>query len=130
MREIIHIQAGSLSNYTGTHYWNTQENYFDYDEDDISITDHNISFKEGRDEHVRPVYYLRQPVPVVRHLHPIYRIGLLCVRGSLLLIRNVRVVFARRVEASAHAPCLCKANFGTLTRYSDQEESLTLPTTW
>ncbi|KAH0837910.1 hypothetical protein J3R83DRAFT_6141 [Lanmaoa asiatica] len=51
MREIIHIQAGSLSNYTGTHYWNTQENYFVYDEDDI---DYNISFKEGRDEHNQP----------------------------------------------------------------------------
>lgn len=57
MREIIHIQAGSLSNYTGTHYWNTQESYFVYDEDDITITDYNISFKEGRDEHVRPVLH-------------------------------------------------------------------------
>ncbi|KAF8131640.1 Misato segment II tubulin-like domain-containing protein [Boletus edulis] len=54
MREIIHIQAGSLSNYTGTHFWNTQENYFVYDEEDISMTDHNISFSEGRDEHNQP----------------------------------------------------------------------------
>ncbi|KAF8559903.1 tubulin nucleotide-binding domain-like protein [Imleria badia] len=54
MREIIHIQAGSLSNYTGTHFWNTQEDYFVYDGDDISITDYNISFKEGRDKHNQP----------------------------------------------------------------------------
>ncbi|KAG6380756.1 hypothetical protein JVT61DRAFT_5139 [Boletus reticuloceps] len=54
MREIIHIQAGSLSNYTGTHFWNTQENYFVYDEEDISMTDYNISFSEGRDEHNQP----------------------------------------------------------------------------
>ena len=53
MREIIYVQAGPLSNYTGTHFWNTQENYFAYDEDDVSIIDHNISFKEGRDDHVR-----------------------------------------------------------------------------
>lgn len=97
MREIIHIQAGSLSNYTGTHYWNTQENYFVYDEDDISITDYSISFKEGRDVHVRPVY-LRQPVLVVHYLQ-IYRISLLCARGSLLLIRNVRVFFAESIQA-------------------------------
>lgn len=51
MREIIHIQAGALPNYTGTHYWNTQEAYFVYDED-VSPTDFNISFKEGRDNHV------------------------------------------------------------------------------
>lgn len=92
MREIIHIQAGSLSNYTGTHYWNTQESYFVYDEDDIPIvTDCNISFKEGRDKHVR----VCQPVLVVCHLHPIRRISLLSARGSLLLIRNVRVFFAK-----------------------------------
>lgn len=56
MREIIYVQAGSLSNYAGTHFWNTQENYFVYDEDEISLTDYNISFKEGHDEHVRSVY--------------------------------------------------------------------------
>ncbi|KAF9245655.1 tubulin domain-containing protein [Melanogaster broomeanus] len=54
MREIIYIQAGTLSNYAGTHYWNTQESYFTYDEDDVSIADHSISFKEGRDVHNDP----------------------------------------------------------------------------
>ena len=69
MREIIHIQAGPLSNYAGTHYWNAQESYFAYDEDDVSITDHNISFKEGRDNHVRqvslwqPLVGLASPTP-------------------------------------------------------------------
>ncbi|KAG9313940.1 tubulin nucleotide-binding domain-like protein [Chiua virens] len=59
MREIVHIQAGSLSNYTGTHYWNTQESYFVYDERDVPITDYNISFKEGRDHHNEPTLFPR-----------------------------------------------------------------------
>lgn len=54
MREILYIQAGSLSNYTGTHFWNTQESYFAYDEDDVSLADHSISFREGRDPHNYP----------------------------------------------------------------------------
>lgn len=54
MREILYIQAGPVSNYTGTHYWNTQESYFTYDESDVPLTDHSISFKEGQDLHVRP----------------------------------------------------------------------------
>ena len=90
MREIFHIQAGPLSNYTGTHYWNTQENYFVYDEDDISITDYNISFKEGRDVHVRPVY-LKQPDS---HLRLIHRTSRPCVQGFLPSIKNVRVFLA------------------------------------
>jgi len=53
MREILYIQAGPVSNYTGTHYWNTQEGYFTYDKSDVPLTDHSISFKEGRDLHVR-----------------------------------------------------------------------------
>lgn len=128
MREIFHIQAGPLSNYTGTHYWNTQENYFVYDEGDISITDYNISFKEGRDN-VRPVY-LQQSVLVVYHLRLTHRTSLPCVQGSLLSIRSVRVFLAKGIQAVAHTPLLHKANFGTLTRDSHQEEALTWPITW
>ena len=69
MREIIHIQAGPLSNYTGTHYWNAQENYFVYDEGDIAIIDHNISFKEGRDDHVR-LMCLWRPILVIASTTP------------------------------------------------------------
>ncbi len=53
MREILYIQAGERANYTGTHFWNSQEAYFDYSESqgdpDIapSFIDHNISFREG-----------------------------------------------------------------------------------
>ncbi|KZP14004.1 tubulin nucleotide-binding domain-like protein [Athelia psychrophila] len=48
MREILYIQAGSLANYTGTHFWNTQESYFTYgDEADESLTDNDISFRES-----------------------------------------------------------------------------------
>jgi hypothetical protein len=127
MREIIHIQAGSLSNYTGTHYWNTQENYFVYDEDGTSITDYSISFKEGRDN-VRPVDLQRSVL--VHHPRLIHRTSLPCVQGSLLSIRNVRVFLAKGIQALAHTPWLHKANFGTLTRDSHQEEALTWPITW
>ncbi|KAG0698563.1 Misato segment II tubulin-like domain-containing protein [Suillus ampliporus] len=48
MREIIYIQAGSFANYTGTHFWNTQESYFTYNDDDEPIVNHDLSFEEGR----------------------------------------------------------------------------------
>ncbi|TFY63898.1 hypothetical protein EVJ58_g2947 [Rhodofomes roseus] len=47
MKEIIYIQAGQLANYTGTHFWNTQEAYFTYGEDEHSEIDHDVSFREG-----------------------------------------------------------------------------------
>ncbi|TFK37238.1 mtDNA inheritance protein Dml1 [Crucibulum laeve] len=47
MKEIIYIQAGELSNYTGTHFWNTQESYFTYGDDEDPLTSHDISFREG-----------------------------------------------------------------------------------
>lgn len=52
MKEIIYIQAGSLANFTGTHFWNTQESYFIYgsEEDgnaDDPIVSNDISFREG-----------------------------------------------------------------------------------
>ncbi|KAL4067291.1 Misato segment II tubulin-like domain-containing protein [Scleroderma yunnanense] len=59
MREILYIQAGPVSNYTGTHYWNTQESYFTYDESDLPLTDYSISFKEGQDSHHNPTLYPR-----------------------------------------------------------------------
>ncbi|KAF7969428.1 hypothetical protein HWV62_27377 [Athelia sp. TMB] len=47
MREILYIQAGPLANYTGTHFWNTQEAYFTYGDDgDEPLVDHAISFRE------------------------------------------------------------------------------------
>jgi hypothetical protein len=52
MREIIYIQAGSLANYAGTHFWNTQESYFTYGDEDESIVNHDLSFNEGRNPHV------------------------------------------------------------------------------
>lgn len=54
MREILYFQAGSVSNYVGTHFWNAQESYFTYGEDAVeSIVDHDISFREGITENVR-----------------------------------------------------------------------------
>lgn len=48
MREVLYVQAGSLSNFVGTHFWNAQESYFSYDNDDEEpIINHDISFREG-----------------------------------------------------------------------------------
>lgn len=53
MKEILYIQAGSLSNYTGTHFWNTQESYFTYEDSQDPLTTHDISFREGLTQTVR-----------------------------------------------------------------------------
>ena len=54
MKEILYVQAGTLPNFVGTHFWNTQESYFQYDiggadtdETDEPEIDHDISFREG-----------------------------------------------------------------------------------
>lgn len=53
MKEILYIQAGALPNFVGTHFWNTQESYFEYDSDanadqaDEPEINHDISFREG-----------------------------------------------------------------------------------
>lgn len=49
MKEIIYIQAGNLSNYTGTHFWNAQESYLPHTETDETIADAEISFSESVD---------------------------------------------------------------------------------
>ncbi|OBZ75032.1 Protein dml-1 [Grifola frondosa] len=47
MKEILYIQAGSLSNFVGTHFWNTQESYFTYEDGEEPIAHHDRSFREG-----------------------------------------------------------------------------------
>lgn len=47
MKEVIYIQAGHFANYVGTHFWNTQESYFTYEEGEESEVDHDVSFREG-----------------------------------------------------------------------------------
>ena len=53
MKEILYIQAGTLPNFVGTHFWNTQESYFEYegdaDADDAGEPEikHDVSFREG-----------------------------------------------------------------------------------
>ncbi|KAH6985083.1 tubulin domain-containing protein [Ilyonectria sp. MPI-CAGE-AT-0026] len=47
MREIITLQLGQLSNYTATHFWNTQESYFTYATDEQSPIDHNVHWRAG-----------------------------------------------------------------------------------
>jgi hypothetical protein len=48
MREVLYVQAGNLANYIGTHFWNTQEDYFTYGEDaEEPLVEHDRSFREG-----------------------------------------------------------------------------------
>lgn len=60
MKEIIYIQAGEFSNYTGTHFWNTQEAYFTYEDYEEPLTSYDISFREGISLAVRPFRDLTQ----------------------------------------------------------------------
>ena len=60
MKEILYIQAGALPNFVGTHFWNTQESYFQYDGDlegddgaDEPEINHDVSFREGLSPKVR-----------------------------------------------------------------------------
>ncbi|GLB45716.1 putative tubulin domain containing protein [Lyophyllum shimeji] len=53
MKEIIYIQAGNLSNYAGTHFWNTQETYLAEETAD-SPYDFDVSFREGLSPTGRP----------------------------------------------------------------------------
>lgn len=53
MKEIIYFQFGRLSNYTGTHFWNTQESYLSSKEDLDGVVDSKVSFCESVDEQVR-----------------------------------------------------------------------------
>ncbi|KAI0072181.1 tubulin nucleotide-binding domain-like protein [Panus rudis PR-1116 ss-1] len=48
MKEILYIQAGNRSNWIGSHFWNTQESYFTYEEGEDPLTNHDISFREGQ----------------------------------------------------------------------------------
>jgi hypothetical protein len=59
MREIIYIQAGTLANYTGTHFWNTQETYLFDTEVEEPLHDTDVSFREGLSQTVRVRFYLK-----------------------------------------------------------------------
>ena len=48
MHEVLTLQLGHRANHTATHFWNTQESYFTYDDADTqSPIDHNIHFRAG-----------------------------------------------------------------------------------
>jgi hypothetical protein len=59
MKEILYIQAGELSNYTGTHFWNTQESYLALNEfQDYAEVDSSVSFCENVDDKVSVRYLI------------------------------------------------------------------------
>ncbi|KAI9261367.1 tubulin domain-containing protein [Helicostylum pulchrum] len=50
MREILTIQLGSIANHVGTHFWNAQEEYFNYSESNESHTqelNHDVLYRSG-----------------------------------------------------------------------------------
>lgn len=59
MREILYLQAGLFANHTGTHFWNTQESYFTFDDDEDPLTEHDVSFREGLAADVRFLHILQ-----------------------------------------------------------------------
>ncbi|KAI0830163.1 tubulin nucleotide-binding domain-like protein [Trametes gibbosa] len=56
MKEILYIQAGPAANYVGSHFWNTQESYFTYDEDIDPLVVHDRSFREGLTNKGEPTF--------------------------------------------------------------------------
>ena len=58
MKEILYIQAGELSNYTGIHFWNTQESYLTLNEEYNEI-DSSVSFCENVDDKVSVRYHIQ-----------------------------------------------------------------------
>ena len=60
MKEILYVQAGTLPNFVGAHFWNTQECYFQYDNGGKNVDEvdepeiyHDVSFREGLSPKVR-----------------------------------------------------------------------------
>ncbi|KAL8656717.1 MAG: hypothetical protein Q9210_000058 [Variospora velana] len=49
MHEILTLQLGHRANYLATHFWNTQESYFNYDfASEPSLIDHDVHFRAGQ----------------------------------------------------------------------------------
>ncbi|KAL8973915.1 MAG: hypothetical protein Q9197_001849 [Variospora fuerteventurae] len=49
MHEILTLQLGHRANYLATHFWNTQESYFNYDiASEPSLIDHDVHFRPGQ----------------------------------------------------------------------------------
>ncbi|KAI4255621.1 MAG: hypothetical protein L6R42_006637 [Xanthoria sp. 1 TBL-2021] len=49
MHEIVTLQLGHRANYLATHFWNTQESYFDYGASEEPLTiDHDVHFRAGQ----------------------------------------------------------------------------------
>lgn len=45
--EILTIQFGHYSNYVGTHWWNLQEQGFEYNTSKPSEINHDVLYREG-----------------------------------------------------------------------------------
>lgn len=112
MREIIYVQAGTLANYTGTHFWNTQETYlFDTTVKDSLTNSHDpdVSFREGLSQTVC-IYSAHHRL---RYDH-FNRDNLLFARGFLFLIEKARKL--QTFEGDRPLISVYIANFGTLAK--------------
>lgn len=67
MKEIVHVQAGSFANYVGTHFWNTQESYFTYEDGDDPLVEHDRSFREGLNSKVEIFFFTSSLDPPWSH---------------------------------------------------------------
>ena len=59
MKELLYIQAGPFSNYIGTHFWNTQQEYYDREEKvpDYQGISHERSFVAKDDKQVHSIIF-------------------------------------------------------------------------
>lgn len=84
MKEILYIQAGTLPNFAGTHFWNTQESYFQYfpaadaAEADEPGINHCVSYREGLSPKVR--------LKSLGLLLPLKELNASCISGYLYVL--------------------------------------------
>ena len=110
MKEILYIQAGEFSNYTGTHFWNTQESYLALNEDYTDI-DSGVSFCENVDDKVSARYLIQSSFHTSLALS---LIGQAHIMSSLDFNRQQMQVSAWYSTVNGYNLCQTSANFGTL----------------
>lgn len=124
MREILYIQAGSLSNHIGTHFWNAQESYFSYGNDDIEgeepLVEHDRSFREGANHKVR---LFKIPPLLRRLLSQTTRIQKEQTYCPRLLLFDKKGTHFNPLSCICTLSDHCPANFGNISALREIEDN-------
>lgn len=111
MKEILYIQAGELSNYTGTHFWNTQESYLTMNESrDFAGIDPGVAFCENIDDKVSVPCDISPPESAYTFIGPAH------IMSSFDFNRQKMQVFTQYSTVNSYNLWQMAANFGTLAR--------------